>query len=268
MKVNRGITTGLLLLLAACGGEEPATDGRESEAGPAETSAEQEGATGDSGYTVIDVADGGVIRGTVSFVGTVPAPRSVSVSEDTDACGEEREIHGLRVGEIGGLMHAVVSLIDITAGARLEAPSSPPTLDQRGCAFEPHILLAPVSEVVAVLNNDPITHNIHTVAFANRPINRAQPSRLKKIDVSFTVAEKVRVRCDMHEWMGAWIVVMDHPYHAVTDATGGFVLENVPPGTYTMEVWHETLGAVTQEVSVTAGEVSEVDVEMASSEQQ
>ncbi len=268
MKVNLGVTTGLLLLLAACGSEAPATDGRESETASTETSAEQAGATGGLGYTVIDVADGGVIRGTVRFVGTVPVPRSVSVSEDANTCGEEREIHGLRVGENGGLMHSVVSLIDITAGARLEAVSTPPTLDQRGCAFEPHILLAPVSEVVEVLNNDPITHNIHTVAFANRPINRAQPSAVKKIDVSFMVAEKVRVRCDIHEWMGAWIVVMDHPYHAVTDATGGFGLENVPPGTYTMEVWHETLGAVTQEVSVTAGEESTVDVEMASSEYQ
>lgn len=268
MKANLGITTGLLVLLAACGGEAPATDGQEGEAASAEMSAEQDRATGVSGYTVIDVADGGVIRGTVTFVGTVPAPRSVSVSEDTDTCGEEREIHGLRVGENGGLMHSVVSLIDITAGARLEAPSTPPTLDQRGCTFEPHILLAPVNQVVEVLNNDPITHNIHTVAFANRPINRAQPSAVRKIDVSFMVAEKVRVRCDMHAWMGGWIVVMDHPYYAVTDATGGFVLENVPPGTYTMEVWHETLGAVTQEVSVTAGEISEVDVELESSGQQ
>lgn len=268
MKANIWIATSLLPLFAACGSEAPAIDSREGEATPAEASPAQDGAAGGSAYAVIDVADGGVIRGTVRFVGTLPEPRSVSVSEDSDTCGTEREIHGLRVGENSGLIHSVVSLLDITAGARLEAPSTPPTLDQRGCAFEPHILLAPVNEVVEVLNNDPITHNIHTVAFANRPINRAQPSRLKRIDVSFMVAEKVRVRCDMHEWMGAWIVVVDHPYHAVTDATGEFVLENVPPGTYTMEVWHETLGAVTQEVSVTAGEISEVDVEMGSSEQQ
>ncbi len=268
MRANLGITIGCLLLLTACGSEAPATNGQEGESAPSEASPAEDGATGDSGYRVISVADGGVISGTVKFVGAVPAPRSVSVSEDIGTCGTEREIHGLRVGENRGLMHAVVSLIGITAGARIEPTQTPPTLDQRGCAFEPHILLAPVTEVVEILNNDPITHNIHTVAFANRPINRAQPSAVKKIDVSFMVAEKVRVRCDMHEWMGGWIVVIDHPYHAVTDAAGGFVLENVPPGTYTLEVWHETLGAVTREVTVTAGQDSEVDVEMASIEQQ
>ena len=266
MKIDFGIATGLALLLAACGGEAPATD--RQEAAPAAASSAQDGASDGSGYDVIDVTNGGVIRGMVSFAGTVPEGRRVSVTEDTDACGNEQEIYGLRVGQNGGLMHSVVSLVDITSGARVEIPSTPAALVQDGCVFGPHILVAPVDEVVEVVNSDPITHNIHTVAFANRPLNRAQPSAVETIEVSFMAAEKVRVRCDMHEWMGAWIVVVDHPYHAVTDATGGFLLENVPPGTYQMEVWHETLGAVTQEVTVTAGEESQVDVEMTSGAQQ
>jgi hypothetical protein len=120
-----------------------------------------------------------------------------------------------------------------------------------------------VDQVVEILNSDPVTHNVHTVAFDNRPFNRTQPAALEKIEASFRVAEKVRVKCDIHGWMGAWIVVIDHPYHAVTGSDGGFVIGNVPAGTYTVEIWHETLGASTQTVTVTAGQAADLSIELA-----
>jgi hypothetical protein len=81
--------------------------------------------------------------------------------------------------------------------------------------------------------------------------------------LSFRFPEKVKVKCDMHDWMGAWIAVVDHPYNAVTDEAGSFVLENVPPGTYTLEIWHETLGSDTQSVTVAAGQTTDASVELA-----
>ncbi len=246
------------LPLAACGGE---ADRSEEPGAAAEESAAGVESADTSGYTVVDVADGGTIRGTVRFVGTVPAPRTVSVTEDTETCGETQIMQLVQVGSQDGLANAVASLVDISRGAALEQ-ATPPALDQRGCRFAPHVVIAAAGEPVHVLNNDPFTHNVHTVSFDNRPVNRAQPRSLTQIEVTFNVPEKVRVKCDIHAWMSAWIVVVDHPYQAITDEGGSFVIENVPPGTYTLEVWHESVGASTQSVTVTAGQVTDLSVEM------
>ena len=253
-----GIALGVVIaLVVACGGEAPQSG--EPESVPA---VEEAVLASGSVYTVIDVADGGSIQGTVTFRGAVPTPSSVSIEEDVEVCGEARDVQWLQVGPGQGLANVVVSLTDIRSGISIEGTVGTLVLDQKGCEFSPHVLIAPVGATVNVLNNDPITHSLHTAAFANRPVDRAQPAELHSIDLTFAVAEKVKVRCDMHEWMSAWVVVIEHPYHAVTSASGGFVLDNVPPGTYTMEVWHEDLGAVTQKVTVTAGGTADVSVEM------
>ena len=254
-----------LALVAACGGGADDTpQAEETAAAAAETAAGGE-TTGFEGYIVVDVTDGGTITGTVRFVGTVPPPRTITIDENTETCGESQQLQPIRVGANGGLANAVVSLVDITSGAALVAPS-PPTLDQNGCQFAPYALLAPVGQAVHVLNSDPLTHNVHTAAFENRSVNRSQPAGVRKIELSFRFAEKVRVRCDMHDWMGAWIAVIDHPYNAITDEAGSFVIENVPPGTYTLEIWHETLGSNTQSVTVAAGRATDASVELAQQE--
>lgn len=214
------------------------------------------------GYEVIDVTNAGTVTGVVRFVGAAPPPRIVKVTEDAEACGSTRRVQTVQVGANRALADVIASLTDIRRGAAPVVSSAPPALDQAGCSFAPHVLLVPAGATVNVLNSDPITHNIHTLAFENRPINKAQPSFMKKLEVSFRVPEKVKVSCDIHEWMGAWIVVMDHPYYAVTGEDGSFTIRNVPAGTYTLEVWHETLGMKTQQVTVTAGGTTEVAFEL------
>jgi plastocyanin len=256
-------TAGLALaLFTGCdrgADDEPQTEA--TVAAAAETAAGVQ-TTVSEGYAVVDVTNGGTIRGTVAFAGTVPPTRTITIDESTETCGESTELQPIQVGANGGLANAVVSLLDITSGAA-RVTTSPATLDQDGCRFVPHVLLASVDEAVHVLNSDPLTHNIHTAAFENRPVNRSQPAGVRKIEMTFRSPEKVRVRCDMHSWMDAWIVVVDHPYHSVTDEAGGFVLENVPPGDYTLEIWHETLGANTQPVTVSVGEATDASVEIA-----
>ncbi len=251
-----------LALLTACGGGADDTPQADETAAAAEETAAEAETTGAAGYTVVEVANGGTIRGTLRFAGTVPPPRTVTVNEDIETCGESQQLQPTQVGANGGLANAVVSLVDITSGAALVATSAP-TLDQNGCQFVPHILLAPAGQAVHVLNSDPLTHNVHTAAFENRPVNRSQPASVRKIELTFRNPEKVRVRCDIHSWMGAWIAVVDHPYHAVTDEAGSFVIENVPPGTYTLEVWHETLGTNSQSVTVTTGQTTDASVDLA-----
>ena len=206
--------------------------------------------------------NGGTIHGTVRFLGSVPAARTVEVTEDADACGETVQIQTLEVGSGQGLANTVVSLTDISQGVALGASASPRGIDQRGCRFTPHTQLAGIGQVVEIRNSDPVSHNIHTLAFDNRPINKMQPPALEKLEVTFSAPEKVKVKCDIHEWMSGWIIVIDHPYHDITGADGSFVLENVPPGTYTLEVWHEDLGSTTRTVTVTAGQSTEASFEL------
>lgn len=256
--------SGLLLALplAACGGGGDDSGGAAQRAAAVqEPTAQPETAGGDS-YTVVPVEDGGTIRGTVRFLGSVPTPRTVEVTEDMDACGETIQIQTLEVGSGKGLANTVVSLTDIGQGVALGASASPRGINQRDCRFAPHAQLAGVGHVVEIRNGDPVSHNIHTVAFDNRPINRMQPPALEKLEVTFRAPEKVKVKCDIHEWMSGWIVVIEHPYHDITGTDGSFVLENVPPGTYTLEFWHEDLGSTTRTVTVTAGQSTEASFEL------
>ncbi len=93
----------------------------------------------------------------------------------------------------------------------------------------------------------------------NETVNKAMPAPVKKLDVSFDRKERIRVGCDVHKWMGAWIIVTEHPYYAATGKDGTFRFENVPVGTHTVRIWHEKLGKQEKEVTVTAGEETQVE---------
>lgn len=246
----------LTLGVVACGGESA-----EDPPPPAEPAVVSDAPPGEA-YRAVDVADGGAIRGTVRFVGRVPASRSVAVPDGAEACGTVREVQRVVTNANGGLRDAVVSLVDIRRGAAPEAPPSPPVLDQRECVFVPHVLAVPAGGAVAVRNSDPLTHNVHTASFENRSVNRSQPAGMDEMTLTFQAPERVRVQCDLHPWMEAWIVVTGHPYYSITDEAGSFVLSGIPPGTYTLEIWHEALGARTRTVTVVAGETAELHVEL------
>ncbi len=244
--------------IVACGGDRPAAEQANSDRQPATSNVASDPAT--LSYVVIDVVDGGTVSGTVRYGGDIPDVRNLTVQDDTSVCGATRSVQSVELGPGGELANAVVSLVDVRQGANL-AVSSPPTLDQHGCSFTPHVLLAPVGVPVQVLNSDPLTHNVHTAAFDNRSVNRSQPAGLDVIELSFMAPEKVKVKCDLHPWMSAWVVVMEHPYHAVTNEAGTFELSNIPAGTYALETWHETLGTLHQSVTIVAGETQELTVE-------
>jgi plastocyanin len=246
--------------VVACGGEGPAAEQAASIPDAARSAAP---GPSTSSYVVIDVVDGGTISGTVRYTGDVPDVRTVAVTNDVEVCGATRGAQSVVLGPEGELANAVVSLIDVSQGADLSF-ESPPTLDQTGCSFKPHVLLAPAAVSVRVLNSDPLTHNVHTAGFDNRSVNRSQPAGLEVIELNFDVPEKVKVKCDLHPWMNAWIVVIDHPYHAITDDAGAFEISHIPPGTYTMETWHETLGTSRQLVTVQEGETHDMKVDLVS----
>ncbi|GMR13173.1 MAG: hypothetical protein BMS9Abin29_1375 [Gemmatimonadota bacterium] len=214
-------------------------------------------------YAPGDVAEVGTIRGAITFRGEVPAARMVKITADPEVCGVEPRFTSdlLVTDESYGVKNVVIWLSDIQEGKGWEPTAEPRTLNQKGCTFIPRVLVVPAGERFFAVNSDGILHNLHTRGGENRPINKAQPGFLERLPLKLRYPDIVRVECDAHDWMIAWIVVAAHPYYAVTESDGSFRLENVPPGTFTMQVWHERLGTLTREVTVLADAEVSVDIE-------
>ena len=208
-----------------------------------------------------DVKDGGSISGTVKFKGTAPAPKKLDVGKDKEVCGKAPKLDQSLIVEGGNLVNAVVTITDIKKGKKIEVKKV--QLDQNGCEYHPHVLAFPAGSTVEVLNPDGILHNVHSYSKANTPFNMAQPKFKKTLDVKVDKPEIIEVKCDVHGWMHGWLVASETPYFAVTDKSGTFKLDNVPAGSYNVELWHEKLGKSSQKVTVKAKEDAKVNFEVA-----
>jgi hypothetical protein len=201
---------------------------------------------------------GGTLSGTLTYDGIAGPLKFLNISKDKTICGKEpHHDESLMVGENKGLKNVVISLQGVTGDT--DALGTEFTLNQSGCVFTPHVQLLPAGVAIKVFNNDGILHNIHTFSKKNPAINIAQPKFIKKIERSFKSAEIIPLKCDVHGWMQAFVVVVDHPYHAVTAADGSYAITGIPLGTYQVELWHETLGLTTQEVVITAEGATRLD---------
>ena len=199
---------------------------------------------------------GGTIEAAVTYAGA-PMVEKLKVNKDTEKCGTEAVIEKVVVGANKGLANAVVSV----PGAKGAAKAVKATVDQHGCKFVPHVTAMTPGEL-ELKNSDDILHNIHTYSTANPSINKAQPKFKKVMTEKLEKPEIVKLTCDVHSWMLGWVAVMPNPFFGVTDASGATKIENVPPGKYTVEAWHETLGKQTKEVDVKAGQTVKVAIEM------
>jgi plastocyanin len=208
-----------------------------------------------------DVKDGGSISGTVKFKGTAPAPKKLDVGKDKEVCGKTAKTDPSLIVDNGNLVNAVVTITDIKKGKKIELKKV--QLDQNGCEYHPHVLAFPAGSTIEVINPDGILHNVHSYSKVNTPFNQAQPKFKKTLEVKVEKPEAVEVKCDVHGWMHGWLVATETPYFAVTDKSGSFKLDNVPAGSYTVEVWHEKLGKSTQKVTVKAKEDAKVSFEIA-----
>jgi plastocyanin len=207
-------------------------------------------------YFKVDEKTAATITGKVIFRGKRPALKVVDLTEDPECAKlHHKPVYdqSLDIGRRGGLANAFVYIKSGLDDKKFEPPSTPVTIDQKGCMFEPHVLGIQTGQELKVTNSDPVTHNIHPRAEVNREWNHSQGSGDPPIERRFTKQEiMIRVKCNIHSWMHAWIGVADSPYFAVTGADGSFVFKNVPPGDYTVEVWQERLGTQQQHVTVAA----------------
>jgi plastocyanin len=192
---------------------------------------------------------GETIKGNVRYAGGPVEKKKLPVTIDQYICGKEKEGEELVLSSSNGVRNAVVSLQNPPPGAKWDANLPAVKMDQKQCAFVPRVVVVPVGGTVDFLNSDRLLHNVRGGGKENPPFNRAQP-HARTISIAFKKPEVMRVECDLHSWMRGWVVVADHPFYAVTNEQGEFVFENVPPGKYTLQVWQESLGTVTQEVTV------------------
>jgi len=203
-----------------------------------------------------DAQGGGSIEAEVKYNGA-PQVDKIKVNKDTEKCGTEAVVEKVVVGGNKGLANAVVSVPDAKG-----APTAKKiAIDQHGCKFVPHVVATTPGEV-EFKNSDDILHNLHTYSTANPSINKAQPKFKKVMSEKFEKPEIIKITCDVHSWMLGWIAVMPNPFFGVTDNNGVTKIENVPPGKYKVQAWHETLGKQEKEVEVKAGQTSKVAFEM------
>ena len=209
----------------------------------------------------VEVVSGAAIRGAILNAGPPPERKQIPINIDQYVCGKSKESEELVVGPNRGIRWAVVSLQSPPPGSRTEAPAKTFQMDQQQCVYTPRVLVVPVGGTVEFLNSDRLLHNLHSASSENPTFNRTQPKG-RTIPVVFKKPEIVRIDCDLHAWMRAWVVVAEHQFFAVTGPQGEFALDNVPPGKYTLKVWQETLGTVTREITVGEQDTTAVTVEM------
>ena len=189
-------------------------------------------------YDVVEVKDGGTLTGVVRFAGTPPKLAPLAVSKNRETCGEQKASEALVVGAAGGVRGSVVLIEGVTRGKKATGEV---LLDNHRCLFVSHVTALAAGEKARVKNSDTLLHNTH--GFMGKPtvFNLALPNKDQMVDITrrLTKPGVVRVLCDAHPHMFAWMIVHDSPYVAVTDERGVFTIDGIPPGRYRATMWHE-----------------------------
>jgi len=199
-------------------------------------------ASAQSTYSVVTVANGGTISGTVKWAGPRPKPLLFPVNKDQNVCDPDkakmRDLERLEIAENGGVANTVVYLANVTQGKAFDLPLARRSLNQKQCRYEPHIFLVPQGEALNMMTSDPVLHNIHMTGASS--YNAAFVNRNQTVSEKLNEPGLIDVQCNGgHAWMNAEIMVVRHPYYAVTDQNGKFTLNDVPPGSYQIVAWHE-----------------------------
>jgi plastocyanin len=232
------------LLAAACG--KPPAEEKKAAAAPVPVE-----------YFHVDAATAGTVTGSVAFSGAKPARQAVSMLADEGcrkaAAGKPVYEDAVLTGKNGRLANAFVYIQAGLEGKHFEPNGEAVVLDQHGCMFVPRIIGMRAGQTLDLKNGDAVAHNVHPLPVNNREWNQEQAPQAPTVEHRFARPEiMIPVKCNIHAWMHAYIGVVAHPYFAVTGADGAFQWKNVPPGDYTVAVWHEKLGKLEQQVHVAA----------------
>lgn len=232
-------------------------------------------------YEVSEVVNGATIAGRIAFTGTPPAPRHFEVQKGPEVCGPERTLTKVEV-QNGWLKGAVVVLEGVKQGKPFEPQHIKDMTPGEGefryaggetlqlnvelqkCSFGPFTGVVMADTLVRFANHDAIKHTLHTYVLKGRHAtilktvhNQHLPpdSQTEKMFQSNTLhhARAVALTCDRHDFMENWLYVIESPYFAISDESGNFTIDQVPPGQYDLVVWHPVLGMQQHVVQIDAG---------------
>jgi plastocyanin len=205
---------------------------------------------------------GGTIKGHVHLSGKLPGNPIIRMGMDPMCAQINRGTQVVQEAVVASADGSLANVFVEVQGKfpQTPVPTVPMTIDQRGCVFRPRVVGARVGQTLQIRNSDAWLHNVHSLSSLRNVFNVGQPKDgtvypfpLKDVEVM------LRLKCDVHSWMTAYVGVVNHPYFAVSGNTGTFEIANVPPGTYTVQAWQERYGRLTQTVRVAAGAVANVD---------
>ena len=205
-------------------------------------------------------AAGGTITGKIKFTGTAPRNPTIDMSEEA-SCKAKYPTPPTEENVVAGPANALANVFvyvksGVPAGQKFTPPTTPAVINQSGCRYHPHVFGIMVGQPFEIDNSDPVLHNIKAIAKANRPFNVSQPSAgMKTTRPPFTAPEvMVNLECNVHGWMHAYLGVRPDPFYAVSGTDGSFTISGLPPGTYTIEAWHEKFGTQTATVTIAGTE--------------
>jgi hypothetical protein len=203
---------------------------------------------------------GGSVHGVIAFKGKPPDALPIIPGTDPNCEGMDLVDQPILVKD-GKLANVLVRVRGNVPGQPTTPPSSMVVVDQNRCTYQPRVQGAVAGQPLVLMNSDGTLHNVRGMAAGKQLFNVTQPPLKTKEATPPHDADIIRLKCDIHPWMTAWVVVSPHPYFATSSEDGAFRLEGVPPGTYTLEAWHETLGTKTTQVTVKEGQQAEVSFE-------
>jgi len=208
---------------------------------------------------------GATVTGRVRIKGEIPKRRKIPTNADPKCAA-------LHPGDLlsddfvinpqGDVQWALVYVKEGLGDQVYSPPKTPVVVEQRGCHFEPHVLGIMTGQELMFRNQDPLMHIVHVIPKNNREFGFSQAHQGEERTKVFSKKETIRLFCDVHPWMVAWIVVLDHPFYGVTAADGRYKIKGLPPGQYTLEVWHESYKSVTQQIEVKAKESKTLNFEL------
>ncbi|MFQ5506177.1 MAG: carboxypeptidase regulatory-like domain-containing protein [Planctomycetota bacterium] len=242
----------LLLLVFACGEK---TAPEEDQGGTGATSRAQR--TWDAALATA------TISGVVKLEGTPPPRRPIDMSQEAH-CAEHQEGEVLSedviVNPDGTLRNVFVWIKEGLGGYKFPVPEEPVVLDQLNCQYVPHVVGVRAKQELKIHNSDPVMHNIRATPKRNKKFNFSQHSKGQEDSRTFPRREiPIKVKCDVHGWMGAYLCVVENPFFQVTGDGGIFELGKLPPGTYTVAAWHELYGEKTRSLTVGDTETKKVE---------
>lgn len=193
-----------------------------------------------------------VVSGVVRFDGKAPQRKHLAMDPaSADRYQTPPLDENVLTGKNGGLANVFVYAKRGVPRKTYPRPEQPAILDQQKSMFRPRIQGVRVGQNFIIRNSDPYIHNTRSLSLRNRAFNIGQPPTSPDRERVFTRAEgPIRLGCDFHKWMAAWIFVIDHPFFAITDENGKFEIKDLPPGEYTFEAWHEEFGDQRQTLKI------------------